>query len=72
MADIPALFDTIASPTGTPNISKIPAERQEPVTITSSLQTPTLPAADSVQPPLIIADSNQLSLPPVLIPEELL
>lgn len=65
-----SLFDTIASPTGTPNISKIPAERQEPVTIKSSVQTPTLPATDSVQPPLSIADSNQLSLQPVLIPDE--
>ena len=66
----PSLFDTIASPTVSPNISKIPAERQEPVNISSSLQTPTLPAADSVQPPVSIADSNQLSLQPVLIPDE--
>ena len=65
-----SLFDTIASPTGTPNISKIPAERQEPVTIKSSVQTPTLTATDSVQPPVSIADSNQLSLQPVLIPDE--
>ena len=67
---IPADTVTIASPTVTPNISKIPSERQEPVTITSSLQTPTLPATDSVQPPVSIADSNQLSLQPVLIPDE--
>lgn len=66
-----SLFDTIAaSPTVSPNISTIPSERQEPVTITSSLQTPTLPATDSVQPPVSIADSNQLSLQPVLIPDE--
>lgn len=66
-----SLFDTIeASPTVSPNISTIPSERQEPVTITSSLQTPTLPVVDSVQPPVSIADSNQLSLQPVLIPDE--
>ena len=67
---IPADTVTIASPTVTPNISKIPSERQEPVTIKSSLQTPTLPATDSVQPPVSIVDSNQLSLQPVLIPDE--
>ena len=82
----PSLFDTIAaSPTVTPNISKIPSERQATVTITSAVQTPTLPtgvfpasqltlksAADSVQPPLSIVHSNQLSLMPetLLIPEE--
>lgn len=82
----PSLFDTIAaSPTVTPNISKIPSERQATVTIKSADQTPTLPtgvfpasqltiktAADSVKPPLSIVHSNQLSLMPetLLIPEE--
>ena len=76
-----SLFDTIAaSPTGTPNISTIPSESQEPVTIKSSLQTPTLTAshttantaADSVQPPVSLVHSNQLSLQPepLIIPEE--
>lgn len=67
-----SLFDTItASPTVTPNISKIPSERQSPVTISSAVQTPTLPD-DSVQPPVSLVHSNQLSLTsePLLIPEE--
>ena len=78
-----SLFDTIAvSPTVSPNISKIPSERQATVTITSAAQTPTLPtgvfpasqltlktAADSV---VSLVHSNQLSLQPetLLVPEE--
>ena len=67
-----SLFDTItASPTVTPNISKIPSECQRPVTISSAVQTPTL-SADSAQTLVSLVHSNQLSLTsePLLIPEE--
>ena len=61
-----------ANPTVTPIIKKIPSESNATVSVSSSstVQTPTLPVADSVQPPVSLVHSNQLSLTPVLIPEE--
>ena len=71
-----------ANPTVTPNIKKIPSESNASVSVSSSstVQTPTLTAshttantaADSVQPPVSLVHSNQLSLQPepLLIPEE--
>ena len=61
-----------ANPTVTPNIKKIPSESNATVSVSSSstVQTPTLPVVDSVQPPVSLVHSNQLSLQPVLIPEK--
>ena len=71
-----------ANPTVTPNIKKIPSESNASVSVSSSstVQTPTLTAshttantaADSVQPPVSLVHSNQLSLQPepLIIPEE--
>ena len=71
-----------ANPTVTQNIKKIPSESNATVSVSSSstVQTPTLPAsqitvktaADSVQPPVGLVHSNQLSLQPepLLVPEE--
>ena len=71
-----------ANPTVTPNIKKIPSESNATVSVSSSstVQTPTLTAshttantaADSVQPPVSLVHSNQLSLQPepLIIPEE--
>ncbi len=61
-----------ANPTVTPNIKKIPSESNASVSVSTSstVQTPTLPVADSVQPTVSLVHSNQLSLTPVLIPEE--
>ena len=66
-----------ANPTVTQNIKKIPSESNATVSVSTSstVQTPTLPAsqitvntaADSV---VSLVHSNQLSLTPVLIPEE--
>lgn len=71
-----------ANPTVIQNIKKFPSESNASVSVSSSstVQTPTLPAsqmtvntaADSVQPPVSLVHSNQLSLQPetFLVPEE--
>ena len=71
-----------ANPTVTQNIKKFPSESNASVFVSSSstVQTPTLPAsqitvntaADSVQPPVSLVHSNQLSLQTetFLVPEE--
>ena len=60
-----------ANPTVTPNIKKILSESNATVSVSSSstVQTPTLLAADSI---VSLVHSNQLSLPPetLLVPEE--